>query len=111
MSDITPALRLNVAVLNAVSAASNAVSSSVDVSDCTLGALQVTWTGTSLNGTVTLEASLDGVNWGALQTVSVTGSGGSVIQDLPSIGMPYLRASYARVAGTGTLTVRISAKK
>ncbi len=83
-----PILTRNSKVIDITSGVTTS-SSLVDVSDCTALAIQAVWSGTSPSGTVTIEASLDGVNFSTYgaSSISVTGASGSgVVEDITTAG-------------------------
>jgi len=81
--------------------------------DCThmgYAAIQATATGTP-TGTLTIQASNDGVNYGTIIGVAAitVNAAGTQNLNLPNIGHKYLQAVYAG-SGAGTLLVIFNAK-
>ena len=108
-----PILTKNVKVIDITSGTTTS-SSLLDVSDCATVAMQAVWTGTTPSGTVTLEGSLDGVNFSTFGagSISVTGASGNGVVASNSIGMPFIRATFTYTSGTVTsLKVYLSAKQ
>lgn len=103
-------LVFNVNALSSASMASNQTSISYDASTSFHYAVQSVWTGASPVGTIEVQASLDGLNWGNIYTVAVASNSGSDIHDLGSLAFPYLRVAYAFTSGTGLLNVKLCAK-
>jgi len=72
-----------------------------------------TWTGgNTTNGSIGIDASLDGLTWFPLdfeQTISVDGATGSHQLLVNKVGFNYTRPTYTRVNGaaTGSLTVEL----
>lgn len=108
-----PILTRNLQVINSVLDAS-AVSSSVDISDCTVIAVQAVWTGTSPTGTVTIEGSLDGSNWSTFgaSSITVSGSSGNGLINFNPAGMPFVRVNFTKTGGTvATMKAYLSSKQ
>lgn len=107
-----PILTRNLKVIDITSGVTTS-SSSVDVSDCSLVAMQAVWSGTTPVGTVTLEGSLDGVNFSTFgaSSISVSGATGSAVVTSNAIGFPFLRATFTYTSGTvASLKVYVSSK-
>lgn len=76
-----------------------------------LACVQAVWTGATAEGTLTLQGSINKVNWENLTDYSKSISGdGSVLWDIPNTGIPYIRVHYAFTAGTGNLNTWIAGK-
>jgi hypothetical protein len=108
-----PILTRNSKVIDITSGVTTS-SSLVDVSDCTALAVQAVWSGTSPSGTVTIEASLDGVNFSTYgaSSISVTGASGSGVVSSGPIGFPFVRATFTYTSGTvASLKVYLSSKQ
>jgi hypothetical protein len=108
-----PILTRNSKVIDITSGVTTS-SSLVDVSDCTALAIQAVWSGTSPSGTVTIEASLDGVNFSTYgaSSISVTGASGSGVVNSGPIGFPFVRATFTYTSGTvASLKVYLSSKQ
>lgn len=61
----------------------------------------------SLNGTLTPQFSLDGTNWiNSATTFTLTANGSQALPVNP-VQYQYVRFSWSRVAGTGTLNIKI----
>ena len=100
-----------VLLLDTISAATNRTSGIYDLCDLTRCAVQVTFSGTDLVGTLKLEASLDGTTWVTVagSTQAVTAST-SHIWDVATTGIRYIRAAWTHTSGTGHITVKIYLK-
>ncbi len=76
--------------------------------------VQGVWTGT-VNGTITLEGSIDGTTYSAIAGVSIApaGSAGSGISVPTATFIPhrFVRAVFTRTSGSGLLNVYISGKQ
>jgi hypothetical protein len=108
-----PILTRNLKVID-TTLSSSISSSLVDVSDCTALAIQAVWSGTSPVGTVTIEASLDGVNFSTYgaSSISVSGASGSGVVSSGPIGFPFVRATFTYTSGTvASLKVYLSSKQ
>lgn len=107
----SPVLIANTSLLTAVSMASNQTSVVFDASSARQFAVQSVWSGTSPVGTMNVSASLDGVNFKSLYSLAVTGNTGIDVKELGYLASPYIQVSYTFTSGTGTLTVKLSAKQ
>lgn len=76
--------------------------------------VQGVWTGT-VNGTITLEGSIDGVNFSSIAGVSIApaGSAGAGISVPTATFIPhrFVRSVFTRTSGSGNLNVYISGKQ
>lgn len=64
-------------------------------------------------GSFTLQGSLDQSIWVALTTdaMSLAGADKQILIDIQQTGIPFLRVTYTRVSGTGTVTILAGAKE
>lgn len=107
MSDL-PRLLFNTKTHNAVSMATNIAGVPVDITQAGFCSVQCTATGTP-TGTITIEGSNDGANFGALDTIALTGAALTSIKNYTP-GYIYIQARYTSTSGAGTLTVYITGK-
>lgn len=80
-----------------------------DVSLISMAAVQEVYTGTAPTGTIIVEGSNDGVNFNTVDSNAIVLAGSKMVRISP-LEFVYLRVSYTRTSGTGTLTVNISGK-
>ena len=77
-------------------------------------AYQVSWTSTTAVGTISVQGSIDGVNFIDLTFNPVlsqpSSNSGSYLINLSLLPFPLIRLKYTRTSGTGALTVYLSAK-
>lgn len=107
-----PILTRNLKVIDITSGVTTS-SSLIDISDCSVVAMQAVWSGTTPSGTVALEGSLDGVNFSTFgaSTVTVTGASGNGVVNFSPAGMPFIRATFTYTSGTvASLKVYVSSK-
>ena len=107
-----PILTRNLKVIDITSGATTS-SSSIDISDCTVIAMQAVWAGATPSGTVTIEGSLDGSTWSTFgaSSITVTGASGSGLVNFSPAGMPFVRATVTYTSGTvSSLKVYVSSK-
>lgn len=90
----------------------------VDMLSLPFGAIELVWTGTP-TGTFTVDGSIDAVtspsgvtNWFNTGTTvtAPAGSASSTLVNLTTIGYRWIRVSYTRVSGSGSLAVTIFGK-
>lgn len=99
-------------VVSAGDMSANVTSDVVDVRYRRYGAVQLVFSGTP-TGTFTIEASVDGVNFNALDfgaAIEAAGAAGSHLIELADIGYDKLRVVYTRTSGTGTLEAYVMCK-
>lgn len=85
----------------------------LDLLKLTGAALQASWTGTP-TGTLSVEGSIDGINYsdiGASIPTQPAGAAGSVLLNLVDLQFRYARMSYTNATGSGGLTVMGEAKQ
>lgn len=84
----------------------------LDLGDMVNFAIQVTFSSATINGTLTLEGSLDKETWTTIpsSTQAVT-SGAAHMWSVEKAGYRYVRASWAYTSGTGTLTMKAFLKE
>lgn len=108
-----PILTRNTRVINITSGTTTS-SSAIDISDCTVVAMQAVWAGTTPSGTVTIEGSLNGSTWSTFGASSITVSGatGNGLVNFSPAAMPFIRATYTHTSGTvSSLQVFVSTKQ
>jgi hypothetical protein len=93
-----PVFTRNIKVINHA-ASTSVTSANVDVSDANYLGMQVTWNGTSVDGTLDLECSLDGVNFGVVDTVTINSNSGTSVLNTLMVA-PFVRAKFTYVSGT-----------
>ena len=71
---------------------------------------QAVYTGTAA-GTFDVEVSHDGVNYSPLGLAVAVSGGSPQFIDVNQTGAAYIRFTYTRVSGTGTLNVTVTAKE
>lgn len=75
---------------------------------------QVSWTSSNAVGVISVQGSVDGVNFVDLTFSPVltqpASNNGSYLINLALLPFPLIRLKYTRTSGTGTLTVYLSAK-
>lgn len=111
-------------VINATSMAASITSSVTIVSNLTMISYDISWTGSSPVGVMSVEISntyslnMDGTvrdagNWTTLtlsSTPSVSGNTGHGFIDVDATGAYAMRLIYTRTSGTGTMNATINAK-
>lgn len=101
----------NTKLLDAVSMGANASSSSKNINETRSFAVQVSWTGTSPVGTITIFGSNDDSNYTSLTTVSVAANSGSSLYNASDAGYSFVKVTYTFTSGTGSLTAIINGKR
>lgn len=105
-------------VLTAGDMSGNLTSPGVDMLSLPFGAIELIWVGTP-TGTFSVDGSIDAVsnsslvsNWYPTGTFvnSPAGSSSSTLINLMGIGFRWLRISYTRTGGSGSLSVKIFGK-
>lgn len=75
---------------------------------------QVSWTSSDAVGVISVQGSVDGVNFDDITfTPALTqpdSDNGAYLINMALIPMPYIRIKYTRVSGSGNLVVYLSAK-
>lgn len=105
-------MKANVILMDAVSSAGSPTSGIFDLVDLTTFCVGITFTGSNVVGTLTLEASQDGTNFFTVSGSSqaVTASTGHVY-DVTASGYRYVRVKFTYTSGTGNATVLLTAKE
>ncbi len=86
-------------------ASTTQVSVEAELGDLTEYAIQEVFSSNTLNGTLTLEASNDNVNWSTIPGSSVTVvSGATNVHSVTSAGYRFSRVRWVPTSGTGTIT-------
>lgn len=101
-------------IFDAVSLASSQTSSEVEVSQSDYGSIFLSWSGSSINGTLEVQAKNgeDGtyrpLDFGS--TITISGTSGT--HDLLILELPFthIKLVYTRSAGTGSLTANLTLK-
>lgn len=102
-----------VRIRNAVATSATFNSSAYDVSNISVFTAQYIWSGGSTpNGVVIIEGSLNGTSWNTISsgTFSVTGSAGSVLVNVVDSGVRYARVTYTHTSGSHNSSIWISGK-
>lgn len=75
--------------------------------------IQASWSGSTPTGTIVLQASNDGINFGTIVSSSqnVTGNSGTLIFKDSEVGYQYFRALYTKSGGTGTLNFILNGRQ
>lgn len=94
--------------IDAGDASGNLTGDATNIAHITDVAYQCTFTG-SPAGTMSIEGSIDGVNYVSVDSKSVSGAG-SVLFGLSLLSFPWIRPVYAKTSGSGSLTVWIFGK-
>lgn len=101
-------------LFDAVSLASSQTSSVVEVSQTDYGSIYVAWSGSSINGTLEVQAKNgeDGtyraLDFGSTITISgTTGAHDLIMSELP---FTHIKLVYTRSAGTGSMTANLTLK-
>ena len=75
---------------------------------------QVSWTSSNAVGVISVQGSIDGVNWDDLTFSPVltqpASNNGAYLINLALIPFPLIRLKYTRTSGSGSLVVYMSAK-
>ncbi len=88
-------------------------SESIDVTNQYLIAIQTSWSaGSTPSITVSMQASLDNVNWFAISspTTTISGASGTNIIQLVDFAYKYIRVAVARASGSASVQVVFNAK-
>lgn len=105
-------------ILSAGDMSGNLASTAIDMLSLPFGAIELVWTGTP-TGTFSIDGSIDNVpsatqvvNWYPTNTDvnNPAGSSSSTLVNLIGIGFRWLRVSYARTGGSGSLNVTVFGK-
>lgn len=108
---MTSILLFNSDTITAASMGADVTGTALDVAEATQVAVQSVWSaGSSPVGAMIVEVSNDGTNFTSIDSQAVSGNTGSLIYNSNVVGYRYIRAFYDRTSGSGTLTVKISAK-
>lgn len=100
----------NQKVINGAAMTANISSGAQNIQECTHFAVQSTWSGTSPVGSLTVQASNDGINWDTVDTFAVSTNSGTHVYNSPLVGYVYTQVNYTFTSGTGTLTSLLSQK-
>lgn len=97
--------------VSAQTIAGNYSSPALEVSHLIVASLEYVVTGTP-TGTLKAQASIDGVVWYDLATLTaaLAGAAASGLWNLSDMGYKYVRVTYVFTSGTGVLTVNVNAK-
>lgn len=92
-------------LLSAANAAVNQTSIGVDLGDAQGYSVEVAFSSGTLNGTLTLEASVGGTNYATITGSSqAIASGATHIYNITDAEYPYVRLKWVASSGTGTVT-------
>ena len=109
----SPLSLFNTAIIDAESMASDITSDALDVKEVVNLAVQAVWTGSTPVGTLHIKGSCDGENFTDVSggSTAVSGNTGSILLNIAGCGFSHLQIFYDATSGTGTLTVRVNAKR
>jgi len=107
-----PLILFNLKIIDAGSMASATLTSQIiDISEVSCFAVQSVWDGATPIGTISYQASLDGTNFTEISNASVSGNTGSLLLNVVNPGYVSFRTVYTKTSGSGTLNIRMSAKR
>lgn len=109
MSDL-PMFTKNVKIIDALSMGASIDSPTQDNSESTGYAVHAIWTGAPV-GSVSVQGSNDSVNFVEVAADDTAGAAGQYLLNVEHQHYRYVRVSYIRTSGTGSLTVYFSAKR
>lgn len=104
-----PILIINERVIDTTSMGATIIGTSKDLGESNGFAAHFIWSGSPV-GSVQVEASNDGTNFIAVNTQATGGSSGQHLYNQELCRWKYVRLSYSRTSGTGTLDAYLSAK-
>jgi hypothetical protein len=85
----------------------NLASQIISVGQNLVGSVHCRWTGTAVNGTLSLQVSNIGgsaaADWVTKSSQSISTDDASHVFDLSSIGTEFIRVTYTRTGGTGSM--------
>lgn len=90
--------------------ASSCTSDVLRIDDLHDVAIHVRWSGSSCSGSLVTEASNDGANFATLDTLSISTDTGNKMYNYSRAGYSYVRCTYTRSAGTGSLYIIMNGK-
>jgi hypothetical protein len=102
----------NERILSAVSLGADATSAVADMDHMGMASIHAIWTGTP-TGTLSVQVSVNGVDWVAPPTalsVAIAGAAGQVVWTMPDLTWKAVRVIYVRTSGTGTVNAWVNAK-
>lgn len=100
-----------ITLMNNISGASSYTSSSLNINDFVLYAIQFSWTGVTVAGSVYTESSNDGTIWTVVDSFIPSIGVGSRMLNVEKAGYAYVRVRYASAAGTnGTFKAILNGK-
>ena len=85
----------------------------LDINEIGCLAVQAVWSGSSPVGNVLVKGSNDGINYTPIASgsLAVSGNTGSAVLNVADIGYASLRVDYDNTSGSGTLNVKVNAKR
>lgn len=107
----SPLIHFNQRVIADGSMGGNLSTSSIEVSEVALGSVHAIWSaGSTPVGDLIVSGSNDNSTFTTISTDAVSGNSGSLLKRLGSIDFAYLKVSYTRTSGSGTLNVYVCGK-
>ncbi len=99
-------------ILSQANAAVTQTSVGVQIGDQTIYSVEVNFSSGTLNGTLTLEASVTGTNYATVagSSVSIT-SGESHVYNVSNAGYGFFKVKWTPSSGTGTITATSCVKE
>lgn len=110
MSSELPIFMFNNHAISAFSMVGNTDSGVIDIAEASGYCVHAIYTG-SPTGTITINASNDGINFSQIANQSLTGSGGQFLSNQIGSYYRYVRVNYVFSSGTGILDCYISGKR
>lgn len=104
----------NIQLVDAQSMGSSITSSSLNIQEAISYAVQAVWSaGATPVGTFDLQGSNDDSNFTSLldSPAAVSGNTGSIIINVEKHAYGFIRIVYTRTSGSGTLNVKVNAKR
>jgi len=100
-----------ITLMDNINASSNYTSSSLNINDFVLYAIQFSWTGFSATSCVMYtEGSNDSSVWTAVDTFVPSGTTGSRILNVEKAGYAYVRVRYTQSGGAGIIKAILNGK-
>jgi hypothetical protein len=109
MSNV-PIFVFNELVFNGTSMAADINSSSIDISESVGYCAHFVWTGSPV-GNVIIKGSNDNNNFVQVASQATAGTAGQFLANVEHVHYRYLKVSYSRTSGSGSLTCHVSSKR
>ena len=101
---------MNKKLMDGVSLGASVDSAALDMSSVKDTCLQITFS-SGATGSIGILGSNDDANYGIVASaIAISGSAGTSMVPLSNIGFKFLKISYTRTLGTGTITVIVGGK-